>query len=239
MKQSALTTLFLTALLTLQGCLLQAETANCDWSLSCATCIQRPGCGWCVTPGTNQGQCVAGTSLGDTAGICRTGWRFSTCTAPPGDCSGYTTCDRCTDLSNPMRCEWCAASSTCLPRGAGPCATFARATDSTSCRNLPCLNLTTCSQCVGSSLSCYWCTGNNRCTFDPLSCTPSGAFTSYSCPAPPTCAQHSSCAACANTVGCGWCSDPVYLGCSNGTSTGSTSRYCPSASWTTDYLTCP
>ena len=42
---------------------------------SCGACIQLPGCGYCDATDT----CLPGTSLGDRANACTSGWQFAEC----------------------------------------------------------------------------------------------------------------------------------------------------------------
>lgn len=198
----------------LSGCLLQpTEDPSCAGALTCGSCLEQGGCGWCG----DTGRCVAGSSFGpDTADCVASSWRYTGCAAPPGavgSCGVKLDCNGCLfDVGDEPDCTWCAGRGECIPRGE-TCASGTAVRDYDACGEADCQVWTTCDQCRAAD--CDWCDMNGgSCVRSALECDAHYRYwsSSASCPPPNDCDSHLGCSACIADPLCGWCDSPGSFG---------------------------
>lgn len=191
--------------LSVGGCLVQPRGADCSGPAACDGCIDRSGCGWCVS----DERCVEGTSLGPATGSCaRPAWRFDSCNAPPGGGSGCGDNGYCSTCIGDG-CRWCVGAETCVSEGAS-CG-GGSVTEGGDCAAAGCAAHDDCGSCHAAG--CTWCaTADGACIDAVGGCASEDRYHSRDgCPPAGGC-NATTCNDCASVAGCVWCFEGEY-GC--------------------------
>ncbi|XP_048585207.1 attractin-like protein 1 [Nematostella vectensis] len=141
------------------------------------------------------------------------------CTANPGHCQGFDSCQRCT--SSAHGCRWCSKTNKCSSKPCehseaevievDKCEAPTSVCQVGMCAHTRCDNSTSCDDCTRSK-GCMWCESNQKCV--PLNAYvvsfPYGQcheWTRDNTCAAVQCSKMVSCLDCHTLPGCGWCDD--------------------------------